>query len=289
MKSMTGYGYSEYQDDKIDIVTELKSYNNRYLDLYINLPPFFSSLEPALRNFLSSRIERGKVELYVRVKEIEEDSTVSIDKGVAQAGIEALKQLAGIAGINDTINLSHLLGMEGIIKKTRNRDADFFWKILEPLLEKTYLQFDESRTKEAVRTREDIERQIEIISGAVDVAEKYSSSMEDDIKKNLKERFEQLLGDRADENRIYAETAVMLVKFSINEEIVRLRSHIEGFKAEISSNSPQIGKKLDFICQELNREINTIGSKSFRVEVNQSVIDARDALEKIREQVRNIA
>ncbi len=289
MKSMTGYGYSEYQDEKIDIVTELKSYNNRYLDLYINLPPFFSSLEPVLRNFLSSRIERGKVELYVRVKEIEEDSTVSIDKGVALAGIDALKQLVSIAGINETINLSHLLRMEGIIKKTRNRDADYFWKILEPLLEKTYLQFDESRTIEAARTREDIERQIEIISGAVGTAEKFAASMEDDIKKNLKERFEQLLGDKADENRIYAETAVMLVRFSINEEIVRLKSHIEGFKAEISSDSPQIGKKLDFICQEINREINTIGSKSFKVEVNQAVIDARDALEKIREQVRNIA
>ena len=289
MKSMTGYGYSEYQDEKIDIVTELKSYNNRYLDLYINLPPFFSSLEPVLRNFLSSRIERGKVELYVRVKEIEEDSTVSIDKGVALAGIDALKQLASIAGINETINLSHLLRMEGIIKKTRNRDADYFWKILQPLLEKTFLQFDESRTIEAVRTGEDIERQIEIISGAVGTAEKFALSMEDDIKKNLKERFEQLLGDMADENRIYTETAVMLVRFSINEEIVRLKSHIEGFKAEISSDSPQIGKKLDFICQEINREINTIGSKSFKVEVNQAVIDARDALEKIREQVRNIA
>ncbi|MCP5514153.1 MAG: YicC family protein [Spirochaetales bacterium] len=289
MKSMTGYGYSEYQDEKIDIVTELKSYNNRYLDLYINLPPFFSSLEPVLRNFLSSRIERGKVELYIRVKEIEEDSTVSIDRGVALAGIDALKQLALIAGINETINLSHLLRMEGIIKKTRNRDADYFWKILEPLLEKTFLQFDESRTIEAVKTGEDIERQIEIISKAVGTAEKFASSMEDDIKKNLKDRFEQLLGDMADENRIYTETAVMLVRFSINEEIVRLKSHIEGFKAEISSDSPQIGKKLDFICQEINREINTIGSKSFKVEVNQAVIDARDALEKIREQVRNIA
>lgn len=289
MKSMTGYGYSEYQDEKIDIVTELKSYNNRYLDLYINLPPFFSSLEPVLRNFLSSRIERGKVELYIRVKEIEEDSTVSIDRGVALAGIDALKQLALIAGINETINLSHLLRMEGIIKKTRNRDADYFWTILEPLLEKTFLQFDESRTIEAVKTGEDIERQIEIISKAVGTAEKFASSMEDDIKKNLKDRFEQLLGDMADENRIYTETAVMLVRFSINEEIVRLKSHIEGFKAEISSDSPQIGKKLDFICQEINREINTIGSKSFKVEVNQAVIDARDALEKIREQVRNIA
>ncbi len=289
MKSMTGYGYSEFQNEKIDIVVELKSYNNKYLELNLNLPSFISSLEPAIRAFVTARIERGKVELAIRVKEIEEDSTISIDRGVALAGIEAMRQLAELAGTGETVNLSHLLRMEGIIKKTRNRDSDYFWKILEPVLEETYRQFDESRTAEAKKTGDDILRQIEIILKTVDIIERSASSMEDEIKKNLRERFEQLLGDKVDETRIYSETAMMLVRFSINEEIVRLRAHISAFVNEIKSVSTQIGKKLDFICQEMNREINTIGSKSFRVEVNQAVIDARDALEKIREQVRNIA
>ena len=128
-----------------------------------------------------------------------------------------------------------------------------------------------------------------MISGFVETVEQFSSVMEEDIKKNLRERFEQLLGQQADETRIYTETALMLVKFSVNEEVVRLRAHMESFLDEIKSDSTLVGKKLDFICQEMNREINTIGSKSFRVEVNQGVINARDALEKIREQVRNIA
>ena len=289
MKSMTGYGYSEFQNEKIDIVVELKSYNNRYLELNINLPPFISSLEPAMRSFITEKIERGKVDLSIRVREIEEDSTVTIDRGVALAGIAALNQLSKLAGINEAVNLSHLLRMDGIIKKTRNRDTDYFLEILNPVLDEAYRQFNESRTAEARRTEEDILRQISAIKKTVEIAEQFAGAMEDDIKRNLKERFEQLLGDRVDETRIYSETALMLVKFSINEEIVRLKSHVEGFVKEIESGSSQMGRKLDFICQEMNREINTIGSKSFKIEVNQAVIDARDALEKIREQVRNIA
>lgn len=289
MKSMTGYGYSEIQNEKVEIAVELKSYNNRFLELGINLPPFISPLEPEIRGFISERIERGKVEVCIRAREIEEDSVITIDRGVALAGSEALRQLADIAGTGEQVTLSHLLRVDGIMKKIRNRDTEYFWNIIRPVLAEAYRQYDQARTAEGEKTGKDIMQQLAVISGMVDLVERFSSSMEDDIKRNLRERFEQLLGDRIDETRIYSETAVMLVRFSINEEIVRLRSHIDAFLVEVRSDSSLIGKKLDFICQEMNREINTIGSKSFRIEVNQAVIGARDALEKIREQVRNIA
>ena len=288
MKSMTGYGYSEFQNEKMDIVLELKSYNSRFFELNIYLPSFLSSLEPLLRNFINERIERGKVELSVRIKELEEDAVISIDKNIAAAGVSALKQLANIIGTEESVNLLHLLKVEGIIKKIRNKDMDFFWETLRPVLEESYRQFDNSRTEEGKKSEADILKQIEIISNSIKTVDNYAMAIEEDIKKNLRERFQQLLGDAVDESRIYAETAIMLMKFSINEEIVRMKCHVESFLKEVKSGNSQIGKKLDFICQEINREINTIGSKSAIIEVTSEIVKMKEALENIREQLRNV-
>ena len=289
MKSMTGYGYNEIQNEKLGLVVELKSYNNRYLDLNMNMPSFLSPLEPELRNYLSQRIERGKVEFNIRIKEIEEDVSITIDKAVANAGIDALKELSELAGIDSGITLSNIMRMEGVFKKIKNRDLDYYRDLIFSTLEKTYLQYDENRNREAEKTAEDIDEKLTVIENTVNKIEEKAQTLESDIKNNLREKFKDLLGENIDENRIYTETAVMLVRFSINEEIVRLRSHIEGFRKTFNSGESLVGKKLDFICQEMNREINTIGSKSIKIEINQAIVDARDALENIREQVRNIA
>ena len=289
MKSMTGYGYNEVQNEKTGLVVELKSYNNRYLDLNINMPSFLSPLEPDFRNYLAERIERGKVEFNIRIKEIEEDVSIVIDRAVASAGIDALKELSELAGLESEISLSNIMRMEGVFKKIKNRDLDYFREIIFSALEKTYLQYDENRDREAVKTAEDISSKLSVIEKTVEKIEKSAETLEEDIKNNLYEKFKDLLGDKIDDSRIYTETAVMLVRFSINEEIVRLRSHIEGFRKTFNSGDTLVGKKLDFICQEMNREINTIGSKSIKIEINQAIVDARDALENIREQVRNIA
>ena len=179
--------------------------------------------------------------------------------------------------------------MEGVFKKIKNRDLDYFKDIIFSMLEKTFEQYDENRIREAEKTADDINSKLGVIEKTVNKIEECAETLEEDIKNNLREKFKDLLGDKIDETRIYTETAVMLVRFSINEEIVRLKSHIEGFRKTLDSGSTLVGKKLDFICQEMNREINTIGSKSIKIEINQAIIDARDALENIREQVRNIA
>ena len=270
-------------------MVELKSYNNTYFDLNMNIPSFLSPLEPELRNYLAARIERGKVEFNIRIKEIEEDVSIVIDRAVASAGIAALKDLSELAGLDSGISLSNIMRMEGVFKKIKNRDLDYFRDMIFSTLEKTYLQYDENRNREAEKTAEDINSKLCVIENTVEKIEKSAETIEEDIKNSLYEKFKDLLGDKIDDSRIYTETAVMLVRFSINEEIVRLRSHIEGFRKTFNSGDTLVGKKLDFICQEMNREINTIGSKSIKIEINQAIVDARDALENIREQVRNIA
>jgi uncharacterized protein (TIGR00255 family) len=289
MKSMTGYGYNEFQNDKISLVVELKSYNNRYLDMNMNMPSFLSPLEPDLRNYISARIERGKVDFNLRVKEIEENVTIRIDKAVASASIEALKELSELAGLEKEVSLSNIMRMEGVFKKIKTRDLDSYKDIIYSMLEETFKQYDENRDREAGKTYDDVIAKLNVIEETVDQIENNAESLEEDIKNNLRDKFKDLLGNNIDETRIYTETAVMLVRFSINEEIVRLRSHIEGFRKTIDSGDTLVGKKLDFICQEMNREINTIGSKSIKIEINQGIVNARDALENIREQVRNIA
>ncbi len=194
------------------------------------MPSFYLLLNLILEIYLSQRIERGKVEFNIRIKEIEEDVSITIDKAVASAGIEALKELSQLAGIDSGISLSNLMRMEGVFKKVKNRDLDYYRDLIFSALDKTYLQYDENRNREADRTAEDINNKILVIEGTVNKIEKRAETLEDDIKNNLRDKFKDLLGDNIDDNRIYTETAVMLVRFSINEEIVRLRSHIDGLE-----------------------------------------------------------
>ncbi len=287
MKSMTGYGYTEYKDERTDLSVELKSYNNRYLDIYINLPGYLSPLEPVVRNFLKSRIGRGKIECTVRLRELEEDISILIDKTAAAGYAGALNELKDAAGIEEPLKLSHLLKMEGILKIQKNRTPEHYEELIIGRLEEVFLDYEDSRIKEGKITLIDIRSSLEILEERALLFENRADEMEEEIKKNLRERFQKLLEERFDENRVLAETAVLLMKYSINEEIVRLKGHLEGFRAGLENKKP-MGKKLDFLCQEIGREINTIGSKSTRSDVIQAVVDSKDNLERIREQLRNL-
>ncbi|MBI9102963.1 MAG: YicC family protein [Spirochaetales bacterium] len=287
MKSMTGFGYTEYNDEKMNLTLELKSYNNRYLDVYVNIPPFLSPLEPGIRAFLNRKVGRGKVECVVRLKELEEDMLVTIDKGVAAGYIQALKSLKESTGIDGEIELSHLLQMNGILKTSKNRDLDRYEKIINQKLEEAFQEFEESKIQEGTITEADLVSSLDILEDRAAHFESRACEMEEEIKKNIRERFEKLLEERYDENRVLAETAILLMKYSINEEIVRLKGHLSSFREGMKEDKP-IGKKLDFLCQEIGREINTIGSKSSQNDVIQAVVDSKDNLERIREQLRNL-
>jgi len=287
MRSMTGYGYVEGGSAALHFTVELKSYNNRFLDIYVNLPLTISPLEPRVREFLQERIQRGKVEVYIKMKEMQEEVTVTVDEGVVRGYLQALRTLASYADAPEEIRLSHLLRLEGILQVEKNRDIEEYWKELYPLLAETFAVFDASRKREGEALGEDIENLLgKIESGVLEI-----EGMIPEIKRfyteTIRLRMEELLADRVDETRILSEVAVLLVKYSVNEELVRLKTHIDAFR-KILREEGGIGKKLDFLCQEMNREINTIGSKNVLAEVTRSVVDMKNALENIREQNRNI-
>jgi uncharacterized protein (TIGR00255 family) len=284
---MTGFGYNEYQDDKNHMTMNLKSYNNRFLDIIVYLPPYLSQLEQKLRGFLTSRIKRGRVELIMKIREMEEQVEVHLDNSIIHTYMDALKRLISEAGIVERINLSHLLRIDGILKPIKNYDIDVYWKKILPLLEDIFKQFDKSRAIEGKRTEDCIKDLIKKIKANLSIIEKKVPEIEIKVRDLLKKKFYELLGDEIDEGKLLAEIALMLIKFDIKEEIARMTSHLKTFSDTLKEGSP-VGKKLDFICQEMNREINTIGSKSIFLEVSNAVITIKDAVETIREQLRNV-
>jgi len=284
---MTGYGYREYQDERVQLTLELKSYNNRYLDVYVYTPSFLSPLEPALRDYLKKRVARGRVELSLRVKELEEDMTVHLDRTVTGRYAAVLRELAEAAQLDDEPRIGHFLGIEGVIKQVKNRGHEWFEPLVFEQLDYVCEDFLSSRKREGEATRQDIAAQKQIIERELGRIEEHAGELEQSLQQSLRERFRELVGEQYDENRILSETAVLLMKYALGEETSRMRSHLEQFDSFLGSEGA-VGKKMDFICQELNREINTIGSKSTIVEINRAVVTVKDALEKIREQLRNV-
>jgi len=287
MKSMTGYAYREVATGDITVSVEIKSYNSRFLDLSVNQPYWLSRLENRVREFISSRVQRGKVELSLRVKERVSNLQVIADPDAARAYMGAILEISEALGHTGDIPLSLITGQEGVLRSERVLDIESYWNLIEPVLEAAYGEFDASRVSEGKALAKDITAMIGRIENSASIVSGWIPEMERIFKDNIRNRFQEIAGDRVDEQRILQETASLLVKYTINEEIIRLRAHLASLKKEFEEN-PAPGRKSDFICQEINREVNTIGSKNQILEVGQAVIDAKDALENIREQMRNI-
>jgi len=287
MTSMTGFGHGEHRDDRVQMVLEVRSYNNRFLELSINLPYSIKQLEPRVREYLASRIQRGKVEFYLSLTELEDSSDVVVDHARVRTYTAALEELRRLAGIRERPTLAHLIGLEGVLKTVSRKDPEALWALVQPLLDKVFADFDASRNVEGRKTEQDIRK------CAADIRERMSAivakvpEIEVKIRTGLRERFQELLGDGVDESRILAETAVQLMRGDINEEVQRSKAHLDSLQEALGLKGPQ-GKRLDFVCQEIGREINTIGSKSMMIEIDQAVIAVKDSLEKIREQLRNV-
>jgi uncharacterized protein (TIGR00255 family) len=284
---MTGYAYQERQDEALSLSVEIKGYNSRFLELYVYLPPYLSSLEPEIREYLGSRFRRGKIETGIRIKEYNSAVSVSVNRKAAEIYQRALTDLALTLGIDEKPSLGLLIGMEGVLEIEKNRDDERYRQLIRPLLREAADKFEAERVREGAHTQGDILSHLAAIEASAALVASQGPALEVSIQENLRNRFAELLGDGIDENRILAETAVLLMKYSISEEISRLSSHLAEFRAETERN-PSPGKKLDFLCQEINREINTIGSKAPILEVSRAVVDMKDALENIREQLRNV-
>jgi len=287
MKSMTGYAYSEQCIQNTTVSVEIKSYNSRYLDLSIHMPSWLGRIESNIRDFCSSSIQRGKLEVSIRIREESSTMRISTDRAAAQAYAQAIREVAESIGAPDSVPLQLVVSQEGVLSSERVLDIDRYWDLIEPVLKTAFSEFEAFRVREGKKLAEDILAMVSRIENTVSVITEFVPQMETRFKENIRSRFQEIMGNEIDEQRVLQETAALLVKYTINEELVRLNAHLEALRREIHDN-PAPGKKCDFICQEINREINTIGSKNQILEVGQAVITAKDALENIREQIRNI-
>lgn len=289
MTSMTGYGYNEMNYETAIVSVEIKSVNSRFLDLNINLPPFLNSIESYFRNKISQNITRGKVDIFIRVKELESDAQIYADTKMAKSYYDAIKEVAIATGYDEkSIPLSLILEQNGVLNSNKSYDVEKYQSMIDPIFDNALNQFVKDANREGENLLVDLKSKLLELETCADFFKKWQPKMENVFKEIITAKFNDLLKDNVDENRIMTEVAAMLVKYTINEEIVRLQSHIKAMKDELDNN-PYPGKKIDFICQEMNREINTIGSKNQFAEVGAMVIKAKDSLENIREQSKNIA
>ena len=253
----------------------------------VNLPPFLNPLESFFRDLVTKKVVRGKVDVFIRVKETESDVEITADTKAAKAYYDAIKKISDSIGYSQEIPIGLIVSQPGVLNSSKNYDAEKYKEMILPVFNSSLDVFVKDRLREGENLKKDLLEKLVKLEECASFFKEWQPKMEAMFKEQITKKFNELLGDNADENRIMTETAAMLVKYTINEEIVRLSSHLEAMKNEINDN-PVPGKKLDFICQEINREINTIGSKNQFTEVGAMVITAKDAIENIREQSKNV-
>jgi len=289
MIGMTGFAYLEWAGEDISVSVDIKGYNSRYLEIFVNCPPWLSHLEPRIRERVSGVCGRGKVEVSLRLREFNTPLNVSVNANAAGAYIQAVSDLAKSHGLDEKLSVSVLIGLEGVLEIEKPRDEQRYWGVIEPVLNDALGVFQEERAREGKHAQEDILDSIGRVESALQAVEAHVPDIENSIKENITSRFRELSasGGGIDQNRVMAETAVLLMKYTISEEVSRLSSHLSEFRAEAARNE-RPGKKLDFLCQEINREINTIGSKSPILEVSRAVVQMKESVENVREQLRNV-
>jgi len=290
VKSMTGYGRAEETVNGCTITVELRSVNNRYLDCNVRIPRLYIFAEEAIKSRVQSTISRGKVDVFVTLDNAgAEKVQVSVNKPVADGYYAALTQLAQEYGLSNDISVSLLSRFpEVLLAEKAEEDVEQMAKDICSVLDKALADFDQMRTREGERLREDILSRAATIEGKVSLVEERSPQTVSEYRARLEARMNEVLSNtQIDPARILTEAAIFADKVAVDEETVRLRSHI-GQLREMLSKGGATGRKLDFLIQEFNREANTIGSKCSDIEIARHVVDVKAEIEKIREQVQNI-
>lgn len=290
IKSMTGYGKSEQTIDSLNVTVEIKSVNHRYFEFSARVPREYGFLEEKLKKYCNSLITRGKVECYVSVEDLEErEMEVNVNETLAAGYVKALKELSERFGLKDDISAVTLSRYPDVITLHKaSEDEERIWNAVKTVAETAVSKFIEMRETEGSKLRGDILSRADYIIECVEFIEGRSPETVREYNEKLKQRMRELLGDASvDEQRLLNEAAIYADKIAVDEETVRLRSHISQLR-EFMNSSEAIGRKLDFLVQEINREANTIGSKAQDVDIAKKVIAIKAEVEKIREQVQNI-
>lgn len=289
IKSMTGFGRGEYGEDNISFTVDVRSVNHRYSDFSIRMPRMISGLEDKVREYASSQVGRGKVDIFINYDSFGQDVQIKLDTKLTKSYIECLNSIKSEFGIKDDISLSLLTRFSDIIKVEKvEKEEDELWSILKAALERAFGALSQMKEREGERLFNDITEKLRLIDRIVDDIDENARDLVCSYKDKLHDRILELTkGIALDENRFMTEIALMADKSSVDEEIVRLRSHIIEFDRTLNSKGT-VGKKLDFIIQEMNRETNTIGSKGTEIDIINNVVSLKTEIEKIREQIQNI-
>ncbi len=290
IKSMTGFGRCEISENNRKITVEMKSVNHRYLDVNIKMPKKLNIFEAAIRTELKNYISRGKVDIFITYEDFSEsNTTVRYNKEVAQEYLDYLRQMAKDFQLDDDIRVSTLSKYpEVFTMEEQTVDEEELWKELEKVLRGAAEMFVQTRITEGEHLRDDLIGKLDGMLKMVDFITERSPKIVAEYRQKLQEKVQELLGDNTvDEARLLTEVTIFADKVCVDEELVRLRSHIETTKNTLIAGG-SIGRKLDFIAQEMNREANTTLSKSNDLEISNCAIELKTEIEKVREQIQNI-
>lgn len=290
IRSMTGYGRAQRAFETRDITVEIKAVNHRYFELNSRIPRTYLSLEDPIRAELRKSIVRGKVDLNLSVSRKEGDATkVTVDRGLLSLYLKELRAAAEENGLRDDLTAATILRFPSVvIAENEEQESSAVWEQILPVLKEALESFLAQREAEGQRLAEDIIAKCEELNNFASQIESCLPSLMEAYELRLRTRMEELLGERAvDEGRLLTEVAVMADKTAVDEELVRLRSHTAALK-EMLEKGISNGKKMDFIVQELNREVNTLTSKIGDLDITRIAIEMKSLIEKIREQIQNI-
>ena len=288
--SMTGYGSAKGSVEGQEITVELKSVNNRYLDCSVRLPRNFLFAEDTIKQAVSAGVSRGKVDVFVSAQASQDSGTVvSVNEELARGYRDAVAHIAETLGLESGLNAFSLARFPDVLTvERRELDKDKAAAALSEITAKAVEEFNAMREREGERLRRDMLGKLETIEGLVSVVEERSPQTVKEYRERLEARLRDILADRSlDEQRVITEAAIFADRTAVDEETVRLRSHIAQFRTMLEEGSP-IGRKMDFLVQEFNRESNTIGSKCSDASLAKVVVDLKSEIEKIREQLQNV-
>ena len=293
IRSMTGFGRGEYSDGKRNVICEIRTVNHRYADISVKMPKRYSFAEEKIKALIKERVRRGKVEVSIIVENLTEgDITIRLNSPVAQQYIENLKELKERYGLTGEIDLKLVSSMPDVLKAIPDvEDEEEVTAVICESVKAAVSRLDEMRTTEGAKLAEDLLMRGELIREIVKKIEKRAPLVAEEYREKLEARIRELVEDKVDipADRILVEAAVFADKANITEELVRLDSHMIQLKAFLTeSGKGTVGKKLDFLVQEMNREANTIGSKANDLEITSLMLETKSEIEKIREQVQNI-
>ncbi|WP_366921496.1 YicC family protein [Metallumcola ferriviriculae] len=289
IKSMTGYGQGAAIGGGKAIAVEMKSVNHRFLDVSVRMPRQYSLLEERFRGVIKDRLNRGRVDIYVKIENVAEaERTLTVDKALAQAYYNSIMELNQLLGVDASVSAYDIAQLPDVIQLENDDDLDKIWPPMEDALRQALEQMVTMRESEGEKLQDDLNEKKATIEKLLQDVEQRAGTVVEDYRGRLKQRISELMAETpVNEERLAAEVAIMADKSNVNEEIVRLKSHLEQLQQTLEIVKP-VGRKLDFLVQEMHREINTIGSKNYDLSLGRLVIDIKSEIEKIREQVQNI-